>query len=36
LKTEYAAHQLQGPTGMWWKHHRTTFPQCPHHLEGVH
>jgi hypothetical protein len=27
LKTEYAAHQLQGPAGMWWKHHRTTFPQ---------
>jgi hypothetical protein len=26
LKTEYAAHQLQGPAWMWWKHHRTTFP----------
>jgi hypothetical protein len=26
LKTEYAAHQLQGPVGMWWKHHHTTFP----------
>jgi hypothetical protein len=26
LKTEYAAHQLQGLAGMWWKHHRTTFP----------
>jgi hypothetical protein len=26
LKTEYVAHQLQGPAGMWWKHHRTTFP----------
>jgi hypothetical protein len=26
LKIEYAAHQLQGPTGVWWKHHRTTFP----------
>jgi hypothetical protein len=26
LKTEYAAHQLQGPAKMWWKHHRTTFP----------
>jgi hypothetical protein len=25
LKTEYAAHQLQGPVEMWWKHHRTTF-----------
>jgi hypothetical protein len=30
LKTEYAAHQLQGPTGMWWKHHRTTFPPHAH------
>jgi hypothetical protein len=30
LKTEYAAHQLQGPTGMWWKHHRTTFPPNAH------
>jgi hypothetical protein len=26
LKTEYVAHQLQGPAGMWWKHHRTTSP----------
>ena len=26
LKTEYAAHQLQGPAGIWWPHHRTTFP----------
>jgi hypothetical protein len=26
LKTEFVAHQLQGPAGMWWKHHRTTFP----------
>jgi hypothetical protein len=26
LKTEYAAHQLQGLAGMWWKQHRTTFP----------
>jgi hypothetical protein len=26
LKTEYVAHQLQGPARMWWKHHRTTFP----------
>jgi hypothetical protein len=26
LKTEYVAHQLQGPAGIWWKHHRTTFP----------
>jgi hypothetical protein len=30
LKTEYAAHQLQGPAGMWWKHHRTTFPPHAH------
>jgi hypothetical protein len=26
LKTEYAAHQLQGLVGMWWKHHHITFP----------
>jgi hypothetical protein len=26
LKTEYAAHQLQRPAGIWWSHHRTTFP----------
>jgi hypothetical protein len=26
LKTEYVAHQLQGPVGMWWKHHHTIFP----------
>jgi hypothetical protein len=26
LKTEYVAHQLQGPVGIWWSHHRTTFP----------
>ena len=26
LKTEYAAHPLQGLVGMWWKHHHTTFP----------
>jgi hypothetical protein len=30
LKTEYAAHQLQGPARMWWKHHRTTFPPNAH------
>jgi hypothetical protein len=30
LKTEYAAHQLQGPLGMWWKHHRTTFSPHAH------
>jgi len=21
MKIEYAAHQLQGPTGIWWSHH---------------
>ena len=26
LKAEYAAHQLQGPAGIWWGHHRNTFP----------
>jgi hypothetical protein len=26
LKTEHASHQLQGPIGIWWAHHRTTFP----------
>jgi hypothetical protein len=30
LKTEYDAHQLQGLAGMWWKHHRTTFPPNAH------
>jgi hypothetical protein len=30
LKTKYAAHQLQGPVRMWWKHHRTTFPPNAH------
>jgi hypothetical protein len=27
LKIEYAAHQLQGPTGMWWSHFRTAYPE---------
>ena len=27
LKAEYAAHQLQGPAGIWWSHHRTTYPE---------
>jgi len=27
LKVEYAAHQLQGPAGIWWSHHRTTYPE---------
>jgi hypothetical protein len=26
LKIEYAAHQLQGPAGIWWSHHRNTYP----------
>ncbi|XP_066375287.1 uncharacterized protein [Miscanthus floridulus] len=26
LKTEYVAHQLQGPIGIWWSHHRNTYP----------
>jgi hypothetical protein len=30
LKIEYAAHQLQGPAQMWWKHHRTTFTPNAH------
>jgi hypothetical protein len=30
LKIKYAAHQLQGPAGMWWKHHFTTFPPNAH------
>jgi len=27
LKVEYATHQLQGPAGIWWSHHRTTYPE---------
>ena len=27
LKAEFAAHQLQGPAGIWWAHQRTTFPE---------
>ena len=27
MKTEYASHQLQGPTGIWWSHHRATLPK---------
>jgi hypothetical protein len=34
LKTKYAAHQLQGPTGICWKHHRTMFPLMPTLLGG--
>jgi len=26
LKAEYAAHQLQGPTGIWWNQHRDALP----------
>ena len=26
MKASYAGHQLQGPIGIWWNHHRTTFP----------
>jgi hypothetical protein len=29
LKAEYTSHQLEGPTGIWWSHHRTTY------LEGT-
>ena len=27
MKAEYASHQLQGLTGMWWSHHRSTLPE---------
>ncbi|XP_066392869.1 uncharacterized protein [Miscanthus floridulus] len=27
LKTEYASHQLHGPAGIWWSHHRSTLPE---------
>jgi len=26
MKTEYAAHQLEGKSGVWWSHYRTTLP----------
>jgi hypothetical protein len=26
MKASYTGHQLQGPAGVWWNHHRTTFP----------
>jgi hypothetical protein len=26
LKTEYASHQLHGPTGIWWSPYRSTLP----------
>jgi hypothetical protein len=25
MKASYTGHQLQGPIGIWWNHHRTTF-----------
>ena len=27
LEVEYASHQLQGPAGIWWSHHRSTLPE---------
>ena len=27
MKVEYTSHQLQGPIGMWWSHHRSTLPK---------
>jgi len=27
LKAGYATNQLQGPAGIWWSHHRTTYPE---------
>ena len=26
LKTEYAAHQLEGKAGVWWSHYRASLP----------
>jgi hypothetical protein len=26
MKAEYASHQLLGPAGVWWSHHRSTLP----------
>jgi len=26
MKASYAGHQLHGPAGIWWSHHRTIFP----------
>jgi len=26
LKTEYAAHQLESKAGVWWSHHRASWP----------
>ena len=30
MKIEYAFHQLQGPVGIWWSHHRATLPKNAH------
>ena len=30
MKTKYASHQLQGPTGILWSHHRATLPENAH------
>jgi hypothetical protein len=30
LEMEYASHQLQGLEGIWWTHHRATFPANAH------
>jgi hypothetical protein len=27
MKIEYASQQLQGPTGIWWHHYRSTLPK---------
>ena len=27
LKADYAAHQLQGPAGIWWNHYRNALPE---------
>ena len=26
MKVEYASHQLQGPTGIWWTHYLSILP----------
>jgi hypothetical protein len=26
MKSQYASHQLQGPTGIWWTHYLSTLP----------
>jgi hypothetical protein len=26
MKASYAGHQLQGAVGIWWNHHKKTFP----------